>query len=180
MKCFGGVALLGLSVLSLSVAGCAPRKRVPAPPAPPVILTPAPGQPMAPRTYVTTSASFDLFVIRAAEMATVRARDPRVRAQASAELADHRGLSAQLAFAGRRLNLLPPDRMWKSDAERLAVLQASSDFDAAYKKQMIAAHAYHLKVSDDVAVRGASPTLRPVARNAAEVIARHLGQLRAL
>lgn len=179
MNRIGRVALLGLSVLALSIAGCAPRKRPPAPPAPPVIVTPLPGQVMSPQTYVTTAASFDLFVIRASEMAAVRARDPGVRAQASAELADHRGLGAQLSFAGRRLNLLPSDQMGRSDAERLALLEASADFDAAYTKQMIATHLYHLKVSGDVAMRGTSPTLRPVARNAADVIARHLDRWRA-
>jgi predicted outer membrane protein len=103
-----------------------------------------------------------------------------VQAQASAELSDHRGLSAQLSFAGRRLNLLPPGGMLNSDSERLALLAGSADFDAAYKQQMIAAHQYHLKLSRDVAARGLSPTLRPVARNAALVLARHLDRLSAL
>jgi predicted outer membrane protein len=167
--------------LSLFATGCATKRpRVPATPQPPIMVTPAPAQVMSPRTFIATSASFDLFVIRAAELATVRARDPRVRAQASAELADHRGLSAQLSFAGRGLNLLPPRAMGTSDAQRLAEMEASSDFDAVYKKRMVAAHQYHLAVSRDVARRGTSPTLRPVARNAAAVLARHLDQLRAL
>jgi predicted outer membrane protein len=167
--------------LSLLATGCATKRPpVPAPPVPPTIMTPAPGQVMSPRTYVTTSASFDLLVIRAAQLAMVRAQDPRVRAQASAELADHRGLSAQLSFAGRSLNLLPPRAMWQSDARHLAEMEAASDFEAVYKKRMVAAHQYHLAVSRDVARRGTSPTLRPVARNAADVLARHLDQLRAL
>ena len=135
---------------------------------------------MPARAYVTSAASFHLFVIRAAELAATRARDPRVQAQARAELSDHRGLGAQLSFAGRRLNLLPPVAMWKSDAEDLATLAASADFDAAYKRAMIGRHAHHLKISRELAARSASPTLRPVARNAADVLARHLAQLRAL
>ncbi len=172
-------ALLGLSLMALSIAGCAPRRPPSAPPSPPVI-TPSQGVAMDPRTYVTTSASFDMFVIRASELAAGRARDPALRAHAAAELADHRGLSAQLSFAGRRLDLLPPGGMGKADANRLALLQASAAFDAAYKKQMVAAHEYHLTVSSEVASRSASPTLRPVARNAAGVIARHLAELRRL
>jgi putative membrane protein len=167
--------------LSLLATGCATKRPPePAPPQPPIVMTPSPAQVMTPKTYVTPSASFDLLVIRAAELAVVRAVDPRLRAHTSAELADHRGLSAQLSFAGRGLNLLPPRAMWASDAQRLAEMEASSDFDAVYRKRMIAAHQYHLAVSRDVAQRGTSPTLRPVARNAAAVLARHLDQLRAL
>jgi putative membrane protein len=169
--------------LALLAAGCS-TKRAPAPvtpaPAPPVILTPAPGQVMSPGTYVTTSSSFEMFVLRASELAATRSQSPRVRAFASGELEDHRGLSAQLSFAGRGLNLLPPRAMWKSDAQRLSELAAASDFDAFYKKSMIAAHQHHLSLNRDIAERGTSATLRPVARNAAAVIARHLELVRAL
>jgi predicted outer membrane protein len=135
---------------------------------------------MSPRSYVTTAASFEMFVVGASELAKARSQSPRVRAYASRELDDHRGLSAQLSFAGRGLNLLPPRSMWKSDTQRLAEMASASDFDAIYKRRMIAAHEYHLSLNRDIAERGTSPTLRPVARNAAAVIARHLDQLRAL
>jgi len=135
---------------------------------------------MSERAYVTSAASFDLFVIRAAQMAGTGARDPRVQAQARAELSDHRGLAAQLSLAGRRLNLLPSAALLNSDLQRLALLAASTDFDAAYKREMIGRHMHHLRISRDVAARSPSPTLRPVARNAADVLARHLAQLRAL
>jgi predicted outer membrane protein len=121
-----------------------------------------------------------MFVLRASELAATRSQSPRVRAYASGELEDHRGLSAQLSFAGRGLNLLPPRAMWKSDAQRLSDLAAASDFDALYKKSMIAAHQYHLSLNRDIAERGTARPCAPVARNAAAVIARHLEQLRAL
>jgi predicted outer membrane protein len=135
---------------------------------------------MSPRTYVTTSSSFEMFVLGASELAATRSQSARVRAYASGEIEDHRGLSAQLSFAGRGLNLLPPRTMRKSDAQRLSKLEAASNFDAIYKKSMIIAHQYHLSLNRDIAKRGTSPTLRPVARNAALVLARHLEQLRAL
>ncbi len=171
-------AAIGLTLLAV---GCArQRPPGPTPPVSPVIRSPAAGQAMTAAGYVATSASFDRLVISAAEMALVRAREPRLRAHARAELADHRGLSAQLSLAGRRVNLLPSSRMRDSDVKRLLVLEAAVGFDAAYKKQMIDTHDLHLTISRDVAQRGASPTLRPVARNAAEVVARHLAQLRAI
>ncbi|MDQ3080218.1 MAG: DUF4142 domain-containing protein [Pseudomonadota bacterium] len=167
--------------LALLAAGCSTKRAsAPVSPAPAVIITPAPGQVMSPRTYVTTSSSFELLVLRASELAESRSQDPRVKAYASGELDDHRGLSAQLSFAGRGLNLLPSRAMWKSHAQQLAELTATSDFDAIYKKRMIDAHQHHLSLNRDVAQRGTSATLRPVARNAAAVLARHLEQLRAL
>ena len=171
---------LGAALTLSLLASCSPQ-RAPAPsssaPVPLIVHTPVPGQAMSPRSYVTASSSFELFVLNAAQLAASRARTGGVRAHARAELADHRGLSAQLSFAGRGLNLLPPRAMWKSDAQRLAEIAASSDFDTVYKERMIAAHRHHLKVNRDFAARGSSPTLRLVARNAAPVIARHLDQL---
>ena len=165
-------------VALLTAASCSTQPpRRPASLAPPPILTPAPKAVMSARAYITSAASFDLFAIRAAELAATRARDPHVQAQASAELADHRGLSAQQSFAGRRLNLLPSAAMGNSDSRRLAFLAAAVDFDAAYQREMIARHLHHLSISRDVAARSPSPTLRPVARHAAVVLARHLAQL---
>ena len=135
---------------------------------------------MSERAYVASAACFDLFAIRAAHLAEARARDPRLQAQARAELSDHNGLAAQLSFAGRRLNLLPSAALGANDSRRLASLEAAADFDAAYKQQMIAAHRDQLRISRDLAARTASPTLRPVARNAADVLARHLARLSAL
>jgi len=170
-------ALFALS-LALLLAGCSTRRTpAPSPPAPPVIITPVPGQVMSPRLYVTSSSSSELFVLRAAELATQRARDPALKAQARIELAEHRGLSAQLSFAGRGLNLLPPRAMWNAHLARLAKLAAASDFDMLYRQQMIAEHRYQLKINRDYAQRGTSPTLRPVARNAAQLLARHLAVL---
>ena len=176
MKRAGAALVLALLATSCSTS----RAPVPPPTPGPVIVTPVSGQAMSPRTYVTTSSSFEQYVLRAAELADSRARDPRVRAQARAELADHRGLSAQLSFAGRNLNLLPPRAMGEADAARLVQLEGSSDYDSLFKERMIAAHDHQYKVNRDVAERGSSPTLRPIARNAATVLARHLDQLRAL
>ena len=92
----------------------------------------------------------------------------------------HGGTSAQLSFAGRRLNVLPSTRMLAYHQAMLDELSASSDFDAAYRRQQIAVHQAAVKLHGDFAARGASPTLRGVARNALPIERTHLKLLRRL
>ena len=92
----------------------------------------------------------------------------------------HRGTSAQLSLAGRRLNLLPSATL---DARRQALidrLQAAPNFDALYKQQQLAVHQDALTLHRNYAARGTSPTLRPVAAAIVPVIERHLRLLRYL
>ena len=90
----------------------------------------------------------------------------------------HTGTSAQLSFAGRRLNLLPATVMQPRHRAMIGQLSASGDFDAAYRRQQLAAHEDALRLHSGYAARGRSPTLRPVAANAVPIIRRHLALLR--
>ena len=90
----------------------------------------------------------------------------------------HGGTSAQLSFAGRRLNLLPPTRLQPAHQAMLDDLSASKAFDAIYTRQQLAAHQAALKLHGYFAVRGTSATLRAVARNAVPIEGRHLTILR--
>jgi putative membrane protein len=95
-------------------------------------------------------------------------------------IADHNGTSAQLSFAGRRLNLLPSATLLPMHQAMLDELSASGNFDATYRSQQIAVHQAALKLHGDFAARGESPTLRTVARNAAPIERRHLDLMRRL
>ena len=64
--------------------------------------------------YVAAAASIDYYEIQSAELAFERARDPANRAFAQKTLTAHRGTSAQLSMAGRRLNLLPTASLTRS------------------------------------------------------------------
>lgn len=129
---------------------------------------------------MAVASSIDVLMIRAAELAQSRARNQALRAFASRLSRDHFSISAQLSFAGRRLNQLPSGSLLDNHAQRLAALNASGDFDGAYRREMTrtltAAYEYHNRY----ATKGDSPTLRPVARYAANVIARNLAALRGL
>src|SRR5205085_7842482 len=92
----------------------------------------------------------------------------------------HKGTSAQLSLAGRRLNLLPSATL---DAKRQAMfdaLNAAPDFDSLYRQQQLAVHQEALTLHRNYAARGTSPTLRPVAAAMVPVIERHLRLLRYL
>ena len=171
------IVAAGLGALLL--AGCGRRE---APPVAPPPYTPPRVEvaPLSPGDYVATASSIDLLVIRASKLAEGGAQGDRVRGIASTLLADHEGVSAQLSFAGRRLNLLPSASLMPRHQAMLAELGAALDFDAAYKRIMIAVHEQAVRVHGDFALAGTSPTLRPVAEIALPAMRRHLDQLRGL
>jgi putative membrane protein len=135
---------------------------------------------LSPADYVATASSIDLFVIQASEMAQSRGRSARVRDFAAMLVRDHRGVSAQMSFAGRRVNLLPPATMMPRHRAMLDQIHNASDFDASFKQVMIAVHDEGYRVHSAFAARGESPTLRPVAEMAAPVMRRHRDELRGL
>lgn len=163
----------------LLLGGCA-RREAPAPA--PVAPAPPPIQvlPLSSADYVATASSIDLLVIQASRLAEVRTADPRVRDLAGRLRRDHEGVSAQLSFAGRRLNLLPSARLVARHQLMLEELSTSTDFDAAWKRVMIAVHEQGVRLHGDFAKAGNSPTLRPVAEIAFPAMRRHLDELRGL
>jgi putative membrane protein len=164
-----------------TLAGCATKQPAPSGPYP---GTPYPARPLpsavSPATYVAQAASIDLFVVRSSELAQLRSVDPRLRNVANELRAGHEGLASQLSFAGRRLNLLPGATMLPQHQAMFEELAASTDFDRTYKRLQLAIHGAALSLHSNYAARGGSPTLRPVAANAAAVERSHLDMLRRL
>ena len=165
-----------------ALAGCA-RREVPPPsapaPRPPAVAEPDRALP-APQAYVVTASSLDQLMIRAADLAQIRARDARLRDFAAQVKRDHQAIAAQLSFAGRRINQLPTGRLLDNHAQRLAALEASGDFDSAYRREMARSLSAAFEYHDRYAARGDSPTLKPVARFAADTIAGNVRRLRSL
>lgn len=174
MKGRGLAAILTVALL----AGCArkaePPLQRPAPPAQqpePVLL------PQSPADYVSTSASYDLFVIRASELVLRRSLPERTRRLAERLRYEHRGLASQLSMAGRRLNLLPRPvvgREWQLRLDHLATTGAP---EQVYWQYMIAAHREVVRRHRAFTRGGQSPTLRAVAANALRVEEQHLAAL---
>lgn len=139
-------------------------------PPPPVSRGAAPSD----ASFVAANASIDLFVIRSSEMALQRSSSPRVRDFASTLIAAHKGTSAQLSLAGRRLNLLPSATLLPGEQAMLDALQASSRFDAEFVRDQRLVHQQAVALDSAYAARGRSPTLRPVAAAALPIEQRHL------
>jgi predicted outer membrane protein len=127
--------------------------------------------------YVATAASIDLFEMQSAELALQRARDPANRAFAERALSAHRGTSAQLSFAGRRLNLLPTASLNAEHQAMPAALSAASDFDSLYRAQQRIVVEQGVRLHAGFARSGNSPTLRPIAENAENVMRANLQAL---
>jgi putative membrane protein len=166
-------------IATLALAGCVGTTR-PAhtpPPRAPVVIR---GIPMQAAPYVAAASSIDLYEIKSSQMAQTRANDPRLRDFATMMVSAHQGLAAQLSLAGRRLNLLPSAQLQPGHQRMIDTLESTMDFDAAYRSQQIQVHEEALKLHSDFASRGESPTLRPVAANAAPIERAHLARLRAM
>ena len=168
-----------LLLAACALAGCATKQPGPSGPYP---RTTYPARPLPravnPATYVAQAASIDLFVVRSSELAQLRSVNPRLRNVANTLIEGHKGLASQLSFAGRRLDLLPGATMLPQHQAMYDELSASGDFDRTYIRLQRAAHGAALSLHSDYARRGTSPTLRPVAANAAAVERVHLNLLR--
>jgi putative membrane protein len=168
------------AVAALALAGCATSE----PAAPVERPRPSPVLPVAPAisaaVYVAAASSLDLFAIRSSELALARASDPRLRDFARMVEDAHEGTSAQLSFAGRRLNLLPSASLLPEHQAMLDALAASPDFDNAYRRQQLKVHEEALSLHSGYARSGTSPTLRPVAAAAVPIVQRHLARLRSI
>lgn len=158
----GGCGGAGTSVQSASV--------VPAAAIAPVALSAA--------AYMATASSIDLFEVKSAQLALERSQDPANRALAEKLLNAHMGTSQQLNYAGRRLNLLPSATLDPKHQAMLDALAATSDFDNTYRSQQNIVLQEGLKLHSSYAKSGGSPTLRPVAANAENVMRANLNALR--
>ena len=127
--------------------------------------------------YVAMASSIDLFQVKSAELALQRASDPSNRTFAERSLSAHQGTSAQLSFAGRRLNLLPTATLNPEHQAMFDALNAASDFDRTYRAQQSAVLQEGVKLHAAYAKSGSSPTLRPVAANAESVMKANLQAL---
>lgn len=168
-----------LPLVAMLLASCAHEER-PLPPPQPRVVQRAPlppAQPLSAARYVAESGSIDLFVIRSSQLALKRSGSPRVRQLASMLIEAHKGTSAQLSFAGRRLNLLPSATLQPMHQAMLNQLLSAWNFDGAYVPLERNAVSEAAALDRAYAAGGRSPTLRPVAAERAAVMQRELAQL---
>ena len=129
-------------------------------------------------SYVAMASSIDLYQVKSAQLALERSHDPANRAFAQRALSSHQGTSAQLSFAGRRLNLLPTATLNPEHQAMLDALAATNDFDNTYRAQQNIVLQEGVRLHSSYAKAGQSPTLRPVAANAESVMRANLQAFR--
>jgi putative membrane protein len=168
-------------IAAATLAGCSTSPNYPQPQPRPARNPPARAvSAVSAATYVAQASSIDLFVIKSSQLALTRSASGAIRNVASRLIAAHEGLGSQLSFAGRRLDLLPSAALLPQHQAMLDELQSSGNFDATYLRQQRAIHGAAYSLHSNYAARGTSPTLRPVATNAAAVERSHLDMLRRL
>ena len=154
---------LPLCLLAL-VASCGRPERPSTPPSAVRQRAPAgPVQaaPISPSAYVAAASSIDLFVIGSSELVLQRSGNSRVREFATMMVESHKGTSAQLSLAGRRLNLLPSATLSPEHRAMLNELQQAANFEATYQRQQRAVHAEALTLHTGYAARGTSSHASP-------------------
>ena len=130
--------------------------------------------------YVATASSIDLYEIRSSEMALERSSNAAIREFATMMIQAHKGTSAQLSLAGRRLNLLPSATLSPQHQAMIDALNGSGSFDAMYRQRQTTVHQQAVALHSAYASRGTSPTLRPVAAAILPIVERHQRMIRYL
>jgi len=132
-------------------------------------VSPVVAAPLPTEQYFAEATAIDLFELRAADIALQHSTGA-ARAFALQSEQHHRALSAQLAFAGRYLNLLPSRSLPPGYQQMLDQLGSATDFNRLYLAQQRQVCARALQLHSGYAIGGASPTLRPVAQFGVSVI----------
>jgi len=166
----------GALLLLLCLNGCSTGEKPPVRPSgiatrPPEAATATPAIPAS--RYFAEVTAIDLFEIRAADIALQRGSG-RARSFALESKRQHQAISAQMSFAGRYLDLLPSPVLPAQYQQMLTALLATGNFNALYLDQQRTVVDRALKLHTGYARTGESPTLRPVARFAAQAVASEL------
>lgn len=164
---------LAAITITIALGACATRQQ-PAPAERPPVAARTGAPAVSAAAFVAANGSIDLFVIRSSELALQRSSSPRVRDFATQMIAGHKGTSAQLSLAGRRLDLLPSAALLPAEQAMLDALGTSGSFDGDYVRDQRLVHQQAIALDSAYAEGGASPTLRPVARAALSIEQRHL------
>lgn len=133
--------------------------------------------PPSPKDFVMAASQSDRYEMLAAKVAAVQSQDPRVTKFADEMVRDHKQLSEDLRQAAAASGLPQPEPSLSSDeASLLGGLQSvrGRDFDQAYARQQVLAHAQAVAVEESFAEGGSDANLKKAARSALPTIRHHL------
>ena len=139
--------------------------------------------PPSPTDFAAMASQSDRYETMAAEIALIQAQDPRVRAFAETMLRDHVRTDETIRQAAMTAGLpLPTPGLSSDEAALLSALQGARghEFDRAYVRQQVVAHAAAVAVEENFADAGVSPALQTAAQAALPIVRDHLKAARQL
>jgi putative membrane protein len=139
--------------------------------------------PPSPQDFAAAIAQGDHYEIMAGRLAEVQSQDPRVIGFAQKMIRDHTRMSDDIRRAEVASRMPPPAPAMSSDqAMLLSGLQSlrGADFDKAYARQQILAHAQAFAVMQSFASDGADSNLQKAAASALPTVQEHMRAAEAL
>lgn len=138
---------------------------------------------MTPARYLEAAGAADLYERAASQMVLESTTDAKLRAFATAMVADHaRGSAALRAAAGRARVRVPPAALTPLQTEWIAELRAETGAarDATYLAQQRAAHGRAVALHQAYAAGGTAAALKTAAGRIAATVARHVEMLKTM
>lgn len=173
-------ALLAAAGAAALLAGCSTTPME----AEPVAAAPLmdPNSPLSAPGYMRMAASSDMFEIESSRLALQRSQNPMVRAFAQQMIDHHSRTTAEMMAVAQQTGMAPPPpgMLPHRQAALDRLRAATTGFDAAYKREQIAAHEEALALHQNYAAQGDMPAFRDFASRTVPIIQGHLNQARGL
>lgn len=122
--------------------------------------------PNSDKAFFETAASAGSFEIQAAKLAQIKASDRQVKAYAEKMISDHTEAAAKLEALAKAKQVTLPTALSKHHQmmlDRLNKISDGADFNAGYKRQMIASHKEAVSLFDQAAKKGQDADVRAFA-----------------
>lgn len=133
--------------------------------------------------YVAMAGASDLYEIQSSQLHHRQGQDPRLHSFASMLIDHHTRTTNATMAAARSAGLSPPPPtlmpLQRQMIERLQGLRGA-EFDREYLRQQVLAHEIALRVHENYAKAGDTPSLRTSASAAVPVVRGHLDQARGM
>lgn len=142
-----------------------------------------PSSPLSAPGYMHMAASSDMFEIESSRLALQRSQNPAVRSFAQMMIDHHTRTTGDLMATAQATGMTPPPPgMMPHHRAMLDRLSAAgpNDFDAAYKREQLAAHNEALTLHQNYASQGDMRAFRDFASRTVPIIQSHLSQAQGL
>lgn len=130
------------------------------------------------KAFFKNAASAGMFEIEAGKLAQTKASDAQVKAYGEKMVSDHTEAATKLEKLAAAKNITLPTTLSKHHQlmlDRLNKDSAGADFDAAFKRQMIASHKEAVSLFDQESKKGQDPEVKAFAAETLPKLQNHGG-----